>query len=229
MTRQENEKVARSLFDVARPWYAQLADSLVDDGEAAVEEAAAIFDRMIPDMAYVDRPDHSLAPAVSGSMPVLALYLALRRHGVDVHDFGNALLTTMAKNPPLGLEGPADDRPPLERFAGLVACGEASQKDAVPGEHVFEAFLGNRTDFDWGMTVKSCGVCHVFSKYDAMDLVPYMCAADDVLSDRGNLGLRRTGTIAVGADHCDFRYKRGGEPLHLATQYPDRVRIAEKG
>ncbi len=229
MTTQEIEEFARNLFEEARPWYTRLTGSLVDDAEAAVEEAAAIFERMIPDMPYVDKPNHPLAPAVSGSIPVLAMYLALRERGVDVHDFGNALLTAMAKDPPQGLEGPADDRPPMERFAGLVECGEASQRDATPGEHVFEAFLGNRTDFDWGMTVKSCGVCHVFSKYDAMDLVPYMCAADDVLSDRGNLGLRRTGTIAVGADQCDFRYQRGGEPLRLATQYPDRVRVAEKG
>lgn len=55
-----------------------------------------------------------------------------------------------------------------------------------------------------------------------MDLVPYMCATDDVVSDRGGQGLRRTGTIAVGAHQCDFRYKRGGEPLHLAPQCPQR-------
>ena len=120
-----------------------------------------------------------------------------------------------------------DDRPPLERFAAFVASAEASQRDAVPGEYVFEAFLGDRKDFDWAMNVKSCAICHAFSKYDATDLVPYFCAADDVISDQAHQGLRRTGTIALGAHQCDFRYKRGGEPRRLATQYPDRIRVAE--
>ena len=91
-------------------------------------------------------------------------------------------------------------------------------------QFVFEAFLGDRSEYDWGMNVKSCAICYAFSKYDAMDLVPHMCATDDVVSDRDNQGLRRTGTIALGAKRCDFRYKRGGEPLHLAPQYRDRIR-----
>ena len=91
-----------------------------------------------------------------------------------------------------------------------------------------EAFLGDREDYDWGMNVKSCAICHSFSKYDAMDLVPYMCATDDVMSDKGKQGLRRTGSIAVGAHQCDFRYKRGGEPGHLSKQYPHKIQVAQK-
>ena len=75
------------------------------------------------------------------------------------------------------------------------------------------------------MNIFSCDICHQFSKFDAMDLVPYMCALDDVLSDRFDQGLRRTGTIAVGAAQCDFRYERGGEPQRMADQYPNKIRI----
>ena len=78
------------------------------------------------------------------------------------------------------------------------------------------------------MNIKSCGICHQYAKYDAMDLVPYMCATDDVESDKSNLGLRRTGSIAVGAHLCDFRYKRGAEPQRLATQHPDKIRVVER-
>lgn len=115
-----------------------------------------------------------------------------------------------------------------EQFAAFISAGEASQKEAAPGEFVFEAFLGDREDYDWGMNVKSCAICHSFSKYDAMDLVPYMCATDDVMSDKGKQGLRRTGSIAVGAHQCDFRYKRGGEPGHLSKQYPHKIQVAQK-
>jgi len=75
------------------------------------------------------------------------------------------------------------------------------------------------------MNVKSCAICSMFSKYDAMDLVPYMCASDDVESDRDGQGLRRNGTIATGARRCDFRYKRGGEPQRIAEQHPDQIQM----
>ena len=80
-------------------------------------------------------------------------------------------------------------------------------------------------EVDWGMNIKSCAICSLFSRHDAMDLVPYMCATDDVMSDHGAQGLRRTGSIAVGAHQCDFVYKHEGEPQHLAKQYPEKIRI----
>ncbi len=56
-----------------------------------------------------------------------------------------------------------------------------------------------------------------------MAFTPYMCATDDLVSDQLDQGLRRTGTIALGAHRCDFRYKAGGEPLRLAEQYPEKI------
>ena len=228
MTQQESEEFVRNVFEEARPKFGRLAASLVDDGPAAVDAAAAIFERMIGDMPYLDNPNHPMASAIFGCSASLALYLAMKECGVDVHDFGSGMLTGMANAPepePDPAE-PRDSRPMKERFAGFIATAEASQRDAKPGEFVFEAFLGDRSEFDWGMNVKSCAICSMFSKYDAMDLVPYMCATDDVVSDQRKQGLRRTGTIAVGAHQCDFRYKRGAEPQRLAEQYPDRIRVS---
>lgn len=231
MSRRENEQFVRKFFEQARSQFTALAARFVDDPEAAVEQAATIFEGMIPDMAYVDKRNHPMAAAVFGCSASLALYLVLKERGIHVHDFGSAMLAAMARapfpEPKPEPEQPKDERPLKERFAEFVATAEASQRDARPGEFVYETVFGDRTEFDWGMNVKSCGICSAFSKYDAMDLVPYMCATDDVVSDRDKQGLRRTGTIAVGADHCDFRYKRGGEPQHLAEQYPDRIRITK--
>jgi len=46
-----------------------------------------------------------------------------------------------------------------------------------------------------------------------------------LVSDWQGQGLRRTGTIALGAHHCDFRYKPDQEPKRVAAQYPDRIRV----
>jgi hypothetical protein len=165
-----------------------------------------------------------MASAVFGCSGSLALFLALKERGVEVHEFGTVLLEEIRRNPPQEPDWENDKAAAKERFTALVESGKASLSDSRPGEFVFEVFLGDRTEYDWGTNVKSCAICHAFSRCDAMDLVPYMCATDDLMSDIGEQGLRRTGTIALGSHQCDFRYKAGGEPLRLVEQYPERIR-----
>jgi len=146
---------------------------------------------------------------------VLSLYIHLRHQGVDVHKYG-ARYVELSKMRPL----------PEEEAEGEEDMGEMLAAEKMhPGEFDFEIVQGDGKTFDFGYNVKSCAICHVFSQHDAMDLVPYMCAFDDVASDLGDMGLRRTGTIAVGASHCDFRYKKGREPQHLAEVYPEKIRL----
>ena len=148
----------------------------------------------------------------------------LAERGVDVHDFGAGMVDGLARAPEQPAEFPTDPEGRQKALARMIAAADASQANAAPGEFVYEAFAGEE-DGTWGINIKSCAICSFFSKYDAMDLVPYMCATDDVVSDKGNQGLRRTGTIALGAHQCDFRYGTGGEPLRVAEQYPERIRL----
>ena len=108
----------------------------------------------------------------------------------------------------------------------MKLLGEESQREAGVGEFVFEIDTDD-AGVDYAMNIKSCAICHQFSKFGAMELVPYMCAADDVFSVRGDQGLQRTGTIALGAHRCDFRYRRGGEGRPLANAYPENIRILD--
>ena len=112
---------------------------------------------------------------------------------------------------------------PTELPVKLVEDARESQRGAAANEFVFDVVDGD-SETDWGINILSCAVCHAFAKHDAMALVPYMCATDDKMSDAAGHGLRRTGTIALGADCCDFRFKSGGEPTRLAEQYPDAIR-----
>lgn len=223
MSRIDNEQRVVALFTASRERAISLASRFVEDVETAVDEATEIFAGMIPDIAYVDEPDHPMASSLFMCCGSLALYLALQKRGVDVHEYGSAVLEGMRKSAPQGPASNNDDKSMKEQFAAFMASGQASQRKSRPGEFVFEVFLGDRAEYDWGMNIKSCAICHAFSKYGAMDLVPYMCATDDLTSDFGRQGLRRTGTIALGAHQCDFRYKSGGEPLRLVEQFPDRI------
>jgi hypothetical protein len=206
------------MFEMFRPGALATAAELVDDPEAAVEGAAARFDAMIPELAYLDRPDLPMAAPLFQCSVALALYLELADRGVEVHDFGAAFVAQFAA---LAEQLPES---PYEYDATLPAAAEESQRSGRPGEFVFEVIPADEQGA-WGINILSCAICHQFSKHGAMDLVPYMCASDDVLSDSFDQGLRRTGTIGVGAHRCDFRYHPGGEPLRLADQYPERIRV----
>lgn len=218
MTEQPGVQAAMATFETVQANYIEIARGLVDDPEAAVDEARRRFEEMIPGLAYLDVPDHPMAASLYVCSTALALYLALAGRGVGVHDFGAAFNESMTAF--IGLL--TDD--PFEYDEALIAAGDESQRGARPGEFVFEAIPAD-ADGEWGINMLSCGICHQFAKYGAMELVPYMCAVDDIMSDRFDQGLRRTGTIALGAQRCDFRFQPGGEPQRVAEQYPQEVRI----
>jgi len=216
------------LFERLRPRFVEFAKGLdVDDSGAAVNDAAATFAAMVPDMAYRNDRGHPMAQSVFGCSAQLALYLALAKRGIDVHDYGRAMLASMRRDMQSAPEPePADRERIREHWERFDAAADRS-RDAAPGEFVFETVRPDDGSFDHGFNIKSCAICHAFAKYDAMELVPYMCATDDLTSDHGNQGLRRTGTIAVGAHQCDFRFKRGRHAEHLAARYPDRIRMTQ--
>lgn len=224
MSRRENEQVVKNLyFNQARPRLTRLAQNFVSDTETVITEASAIFEAMLPKLGYMDNPRHPLAPALFICSVNLSLYLALKKYGVEAHAFGSTMVNGLMRAP---IPVPEEDEAGLpERLAQFAVIAEASQTNAQPGEDVFEVVPSTNGDFDWGYNVTSCAICETASKYNAIDLVPYMCAVDDVMSDKGGQGLRRTGSLALGAAHCDFRFKRGGEPQRLVEQYPERIRL----
>jgi hypothetical protein len=150
MGSQENEQFVRDHFARVKPGYRELLGGFVDDPDAALDAAEVLFEQMIPGMAYVDHPHHPMALSVFGCSATLAVYLASRELGVDVHEFGAAFLEGMAHQPASDdEEGSADERSVQERFADFAASAEASQRDRAPGEFVYEAFLGDGKTLDY--------------------------------------------------------------------------------
>ena len=214
---QNLRKYLQGQFDGARPRLVKLAARLTDEAEAAVDAAAKEFDAMLPELAYRDNPHHPMADSLFACTYNLALFQVLREQGIDAHAFGAAMLEGLAAAP---IEPPPPPPPnmPVDGLSGSAAAGE------------FELTITERSDdHKWGYNITSCAICHQFGKYDAMDLVPYMCATDDLMSDKGHQGLERTGTIALGASRCDFRYELNRPGKHLSTLYPDRIRAVTVG
>ena len=148
MNRRENENFVRGIFEQAKARQTEMVAKLADDADNVMTEATIIFECMIPDMAYVDKPRDPLAMNVFVCAVQIAVYAAANKQGVNVHDFGNALLTLTKEMRPQEPEEPKDERSMQERFAEFIATGEASKDREDTGEFVFEALLGDRESFD---------------------------------------------------------------------------------
>lgn len=62
--------------------------------------------------------------------------------------------------------------------------------------------------FGYGIDILECGVCKLFNKHKAEKYTPILCEVDKITSSLAGLELVRKGTIANGADKCDFRFKK---------------------
>lgn len=61
----------------------------------------------------------------------------------------------------------------------------------------------------FGFDVKSCAIVNFAREHEAAEVVPLICRLDDIMAEHlQHFTLRRTGTIGMGAEQCDFRYYR---------------------
>jgi hypothetical protein len=203
-------------YDAVSKWMKPAVRSLVDEPDTVLASGRQIFEGMLDELPYIDRPKHSMASSMFGCAAMLAVFEALRQQNIDAHAWGRAIHSL-----PVAVPDDGEDAREQER-----RDAEASQTKAEPNEFVFELVEADEHTAR-GMNITSCAICHLFGKHDAMQLVLYMCSLDDVMSDAHGQGLRRKGTIALGAKRCDFRFTQGGEPLRIAGLYPEQIRLSE--
>ena len=215
MSKQEGVASVLGMFDRLTSADPGLVSDFTDAVDETLADARLRLEAMTDTLAYIENPEHPMAGSLHFCAIMLAVYLALRERGMDVHDFGAAMMAMVAagnkKNPAPAVTEPAQ------------ALVESAALPVNAGEFEYEVYNdeGNR----YRLNIKSCAICGLFSQYDMMELVPYMCASDDVVSDAAGQGLQRTGTIALGAHQCDFVFDKGGESRRLVDQYPEKIRL----
>ncbi len=60
----------------------------------------------------------------------------------------------------------------------------------------------------YGIDIIECGICKLFKKHNFQKYSSILCEVDEVTSGLAGLKLIRNGTIALGAEKCDFRYEK---------------------
>jgi hypothetical protein len=60
----------------------------------------------------------------------------------------------------------------------------------------------------YGIDILECGICKLFHKHEMGIYAKILCEVDKITTEHAGLQLIRTGTIANGANKCDFRYRK---------------------
>ncbi|MFN8349301.1 MAG: L-2-amino-thiazoline-4-carboxylic acid hydrolase [Spirosomataceae bacterium] len=63
----------------------------------------------------------------------------------------------------------------------------------------------------YGVDILECGICKLFQKHHYLKYASILCEVDEITSGLAGLQLIRTGTIALGAEKCDFRFRKANE------------------
>ena len=64
----------------------------------------------------------------------------------------------------------------------------------------------------YGFDILECGICKLFHKHHYTRYASILCEVDELTSGLAGLELVRTGTIALGAPKCDFRFRKAAGP-----------------
>jgi hypothetical protein len=214
------QRLLRRFDRFARSARPALEQHFGSEATAIAREARSEFQRLAGEIPYRGRESDMMFGNIAGPYQILAYVLVLKGRSHPLQAIGawvGDAVPVPASWVPRWLVRPVLRLalPLLLRRARRSA--RASQENPQADEFVWE--IVEEPGSDLALNIQSCAVCAAYAKHDAMDAVPYVCALDDVMSDALGLGLRRTGTRALGADACDFRYEPGGEPLRLRDQY----------
>jgi hypothetical protein len=188
--------------------------------DRVVEEADKEYSSLLSEIDAL--PKGMMNGALAGTYEYLAYAKALAREGRSAEEIGlffDESYDVLVSRFPRFL-GPLVFRLARPLIKARLRK-EAAQSQALPeteGGWRFEFLEAEKGSHDFGFDVKSCAVCELFSKHDAEEVVPYLCALDDKMSELMGMGLRRSGTRALGASCCDFRYQAGAEPRPLRSE-----------
>jgi hypothetical protein len=185
-----------------------------EDAEAMLQEAHREYEALIPQLPYVGGRQPFTRFLISSAW-YLSLYRVLKRRGETVERVGQLVYQAT--------EAYLQASPRfLRRFMGFMTFSprylrrvkkgaQKSHERQYPGNYVYDYFMGDGVTFDYGVDYVECGTLKFLTEQGAPELAPYICPMDILSSELLGWGLKRTMTLAEGAERCDFRFKKGGE------------------
>jgi hypothetical protein len=180
--------------------------------ETAVTQSTIEFEKLIPQIPYIGGSTNSMTDTLVQMTSLLALYRVLKREGKPVAEIGNLfyeIAQAQVNRFPQWLRY-LIGRFYLSRWnvRRLQKRAAVSQQRQYPGDFVIELVPADDSKTFQGINYLECGVVKFFAQQGAAELAPHMCRIDYLLFPAIGIQLNRTGTIAQGCTHCDFRFEK---------------------
>jgi hypothetical protein len=184
--------------------------------ERIVEQLQAEFRAMLPRLPYIGGKQNPLTANLVACSWFLALYRVVQPRGLSDDEIGDLVYRVaeewVTSSPRwLGrLQGLLVRTPLLRLVFGRIS--RQSQQRKYPGDFVVQFVPGDGRTFDFGLDFSGCAIHKFFQAEQAGHFAKYMCRIDYLTTGYKGIELIRTGTIANGADKCDFRYRLSRDP-----------------
>ena len=180
--------------------------------ETAVSQSITEFEKLLPEIPYIGGSANHMTDTIVQMTSLLALYRVLKQHSKPVEEIGDLfyeMTQAHVKRFPQFLRH-LIGKFYLSRwnFKRMKKKAAVSQQRQYPGDFVIELVPTQKGNTLQGINYLECGVVKFFAQQGAAELTPHMCRIDYLLFPAMGIQLKRTGTIAQGCTHCDFRFER---------------------
>ena len=202
------------MFETMEPLYRAAMQPTIDRAEIEEVTARALqdFNALAMLIPYIGPMTYPLSSTLVASAVALSFGRTFRSIGLSIEDAGKIIVNAFKE----GMSAYSSDE---LRAQGDYFFTEAnyqqykrgaieSQKKRYPGDWVYE-FREGPGDLECEIDFSECAILKFYAAQGMVDLVLYQCVQDFIVSDLQGTGLTRQGTLAGGADCCDFRYKKG--------------------
>lgn len=204
-----------AVYSEQLPWYRAAVSAVA--GTKWVEPVLAVslaeFVALAPSIPYIGPLQYPLPKTLAESGVALSFGKALRTRGMATAEIGRVILAAFRESQrdiPARQQREQGEMQFSGRFHQIQeSMAQASHRSCRPGDWVYDFIEAGCDDsFDWGLDFTECGILKLYQAQGMPELVPYLCMLDFLVSDLQGTGLKRHGTLAAGADRCDFRYKK---------------------
>ncbi len=194
-----------------------LNDFSSDDVDNIITSSAKEYEELLPELQYIGGKGNRGTNNLIMSAQALAFVKVLERKGLQEREIGKFIYNF--------IKAFIDSLPTLlKKLIGVVfktklgssiLLRRSASKKYVHYKGGWLTDIADNKDkkFDGGIDIKACGICELYKKQNAFQYVKYMCLGDYLMFGSFGVCLKRTTTMAHGAEKCDFRFHFDEKPL----------------
>jgi L-2-amino-thiazoline-4-carboxylic acid hydrolase len=195
-----------------------------DEVERIIQQLQDEFCALLPRLPYIGGKQNPLTTNLVACTWFLALYRVLQPRGLSDDEVGDVVYRVaeewVTSTPRwIGRMQSLLIKTPLLRII-FGRISRQSQQRKYPGDFVVHFVPGDGRNFDFGVDFTGCAIHKFFQAEQAGHFAKYMCRIDYLTTSYKGIELMRTGTIANGADKCDFRYRLAGRSSKQPAALP---------